>query len=102
MPRSEDPLADGQERGELIAGGGGVARFAGPEREVAPEVQRFRVLGARDPLADGQQRIELVAGGGRVARPVQNARLCRTVRVRTDEHQRRSRDRPTTGAAGAV
>ena len=65
---AEDPLADGQQRGELVAGPGRVARLPGPAGEVVPGGQGVRVLGAEDPLADGQQRGELIPGPGRIPR----------------------------------
>ena len=60
-----DPLADRQQRGELVAGRGRVPRLPGQAGEVGAGGQGVRVLGAEDPLADGQQRGELVAGAGR-------------------------------------
>ncbi len=68
MLRAEDPLADGQQRGELVAGPGRVPRLPGPAGEVGAGGQGIRVLRAEDPLAHGQQRGELVPGRGRVPR----------------------------------
>ena len=66
MLRAEDPLAQGQQRGVLVPGGGRVPRLPGPPGELVPGVQGVRVLRAEDPLEHGQQRGELVPGGGRV------------------------------------
>ena len=59
--RALDPLADGQQRGELVAGPGRIPLLPGPAGKVVAGGQGVRVLGAQDPLADGQQRGELVA-----------------------------------------
>ena len=76
MLGAQDPLADGQQGGELVAGPGRVPRLPGPVGEVVTGGQGLGMLGPEDPLADGQQGGELVAGPGRVPRlPVQRARL---------------------------
>ena len=63
-----DPLADGQQGGELVAGPGRIPRLPGPAGELVAGGQGVRVLGALDPLADGQQGGTLVAGPGRIPR----------------------------------
>ena len=63
-----DPLADGQQGGELVAGPGRIPRLPGPVGELVAGGQGVGVLGALDPLADGQQGGELVAGPGRIPR----------------------------------
>ena len=68
MLGAQDPLADGQQRGELVAGPGRIPRRPGPAGEVVAGGQGVRVLGAQHPLLDGQQRGELVAGPGRIPR----------------------------------
>ena len=79
---AQDPLVDGQQDGELVAGLGRVPRLPGPAGELVAGDQGVAVLGAGDPLADGQQGGVLVAGPGRVpASPVQKASSWRAVRV---------------------
>ncbi len=68
MLGAQDPLADGQQRGELVAGPGHIPRTPGPAGEVVAEVQGVRVLGAQHPLEEGQQGGVLVAGPGRIPR----------------------------------
>ena len=68
MLGAHDPLADGQQGGELVAGPGRVPRLPGPAGEFVTGGQGLGMLGAHDPLADGQQGGELVAGPGRVPR----------------------------------
>ena len=68
MLGAQDPLADGQQGGELVAGPGRIPRLPGPEGEVGAGGQGVGVLGAQDPLVDGQQGGELVAGPGRIPR----------------------------------
>src|SRR6516162_8955697 len=63
---AQDPLADRQQGGELVAGPGRIPRRPGPGGEVGAGGQGLGVLGAQDPLADGQQGGSLVAGPGRV------------------------------------
>src|SRR5215475_12484943 len=63
-----DPLDDGYQRGELVAGGGRIPRLPGPVGEVVAGGKGVRVLRAEDPLAHGQQLGVLVAGGGRIPR----------------------------------
>jgi hypothetical protein len=63
-----DPLADGQQGGELIPCPGRIPRLPGPAGELVAGGQGVRVLGALDPLADGQQGGALVAGPGRIPR----------------------------------
>ena len=63
-----DPLADRQQRGELVPGPGRIPRLPGPAGQVGAGGQRVGVLGAGDPLADRQQRGELVPGPGRIPR----------------------------------
>ena len=65
---AQDPLADGQQGGVLVAGPGRIPRLPGPVGEVGAGGQGVGVLGAQDPLADGQQGGELVAGPGRIPR----------------------------------
>ena len=43
MLRTEDPLADGQQRGELVPGGGHIPRLPGPAGETAADGQGVRV-----------------------------------------------------------
>ena len=68
MLGAQDPFADGQQGGELVAGPGRIPRLPGPGGEVAAGRQGVRVLGAQDPFADGQQGGELVPGPGRIPR----------------------------------
>jgi hypothetical protein len=68
VPGAGDPLHEGQQRGELVAGPGRIPRLPRPGGEVGAGGQGVGVLGARDPLAEGQQRGELVAGPGRIPR----------------------------------
>jgi hypothetical protein len=65
---AEDPLADGKQGGELVAGPGRVPRIPGPVSEVRAGDQSVGAVGAADPLEDGQQGCELVAGPSRVPR----------------------------------
>ena len=46
--RAEDSLAQGQQVGELVPGGGQVPRVPGPEGELVPGDQGLRVLRAED------------------------------------------------------
>jgi hypothetical protein len=63
MLGAQYPLADGQQRGEPVAGAGRIPRLAGVEGEVGAGGQGGRVLGAEHPLLNGQQRGVLVAAG---------------------------------------
>ena len=65
---AEDALGYGQQRGELVPGGGRVPRLPGPVGQAGAGGQGVGVLGAEDALGYGQQRGELVPGGGRVPR----------------------------------
>ena len=58
---AQDPLADGQQGGVLVAGRGRVPGLTDPVGQAVADVQGVGVLGPRDPLADGQQGRELVA-----------------------------------------
>jgi hypothetical protein len=49
-----DPLAEGQQRGELVAGGGRIPSHAGPGSEVGAIGQGVGVLGAEFVLAGVQ------------------------------------------------
>ena len=68
MLRAEDPLDDGQQRGELVAGPGRIPRLPGPAGQAVAGGQGARVFRAGHPLDDGQQRGVLVAGPGRIPR----------------------------------
>ena len=68
MLQSEDPLAHGQQCGELIPGGGRVARLPGPAGKFVPGVQSVGVLRAEGLLEHGQQPGVLVPGSRRVPR----------------------------------
>ena len=60
MIRARYPLADGQQRGELVSRGGRVPGAPGPVGQVEPGGQGVGVVRAEYPLADGEQRGELV------------------------------------------
>ncbi len=49
-----DPLAYGQQGGELIPGPGRIPRLPGPESELVAGGQGVGVLGALDPHSDGR------------------------------------------------
>jgi len=66
--RPEDPLAQGQQLGVVVPGGGWVPRLLGPAGEVVAAAKGGRVLRAEDPLIHGQQLGVLVLGGGRIPR----------------------------------
>jgi len=51
--RAQDPLADGQQRGVLVAGSGRIPRLARVVGEVATGGQGVQVLGAPHTLDDG-------------------------------------------------
>ena len=68
MLGAEDALGYGQQRGELVPGGGRIPRLPDPVGQAGAGGQGIGVLGAEDALGDGQQRGELVPGGGRVSR----------------------------------
>jgi hypothetical protein len=61
-----DPLADGQQRGELVSRGSRVPGTPRPVGQLLACGKSVRVIRARYPLADGQQRGELVSRAGRV------------------------------------
>ena len=63
-----DPLADRQQRGELVPGPGRISRLPGPAGEVGADGEGGGMLGAQDPLPDRQQRGVLVPGPGRIPR----------------------------------
>ena len=65
---AEDPLNDGQQRAELVAGPRRIPRRPGPAGEVGAGGQGIGMLGPQNPLNDGQQRGELVAGPRRIPR----------------------------------
>ena len=66
--RARDLLAEGEQRGELVAGGGRVTCLPGTAGELVPDGEGVRVVGAENPLANRQQHGELVARRGRVTR----------------------------------
>ena len=82
MLRAENPLLDGRQRGELVAGPGCVPRLPGPAGEVAAGGQGVRVLRAEDLLEYRQLRGVLAAGPGRCPGRVQVWRRLRPARFR--------------------
>jgi hypothetical protein len=60
---AEHPLADGQQRGELAAGGSRVPGLPGPVREDSAGDEGVRVLGAEIVLAAGEDLPVQVSGG---------------------------------------
>ena len=65
MLGAQDPLADGQQGGQVVAGSGRIPRLPGPAGQVGASGQGVRVLGAQNALHHGQQGGVLVAGPGR-------------------------------------
>ena len=61
--RAKDRLADGQQRGELVAGPGCVARMPGPVGEVDAGGQGVRVPSAEDPNPCVEHLLVEFAGG---------------------------------------
>jgi hypothetical protein len=66
MLGAREQLANGQQRGEPVAGLGRIPRRPGLVGEVRAGGQGVRVHRAQDPLLNGQQGGELVAGLGRI------------------------------------
>ena len=80
--RGRDPLLHGQQRGELVAGRGRVARLAGPAGEVGAGDQGVGVLGAADPFAAGSRAANWSRAAAGSPPPRSSGRGCRgSVRV---------------------
>ena len=81
--RAEDPLADGQQRGELVPGGGRIPRLPGPAGEAragrsgCPGARGRETRSSTGSSAANWSR----AAAASPACPVQQARLARAVRV---------------------
>ena len=67
MIRVRYPLADGQQRGELVSRAGRVPGAPGPVGQVEPGGQGVGVVRAEYALGYGQQRGELVSRGAGIS-----------------------------------
>ena len=105
--RAEDPLVHGQQRGELVAGGGRVPRLPGPVGEVVPGGQGVRVLRAEDPFPCVKHSpLEIPGGGVTAARSEVSGDPGHPVAVigesRLGVRQQRRAYRPGLGRVGIV
>ena len=66
MVHAVDACADGEQRGELVPGGGRVPGTPGPVGQVEPGHQGIGGVRTEYALADSEKDGELVPGGGHV------------------------------------